>query len=448
MTTTEGDAARPRCLVVDDEPSILKTLTLSLQAFGLDTTPCHSPLEALDHARRSDVHFDLAFIDLKMYPIDGIDLMRRLLLLQPGITPVIVTAHGTIDSAVAAIRRGAFDYLQKPFELESLERVTTRALEFHSQGLLLGQREELRKAEDIGRAIVTTDPVMIEQIAYAKRIAPTPLPVLIEGESGTGKELFARLIHASSKRSEGPLVRVNCAALPADLLESELFGHVKGAFTGAHQDRIGRFEAADGGTIFLDEVGEIPPSVQAKLLRVLQEGEFEAVGESRTRRVDVRVLSATNRDLEKETKDGNFREDLFYRLNGVRMRIPPLRERGRDAVAIATAILSDLGSEMEPKLFSPEVLELLGQQEWRGNVRELQNVVKRAAYLAPGSYIVIQDLPEEYRVDIDKPSLRLDDVEREHIRRVIAETESLESAAEQLGIDPATLWRKRKKYGL
>lgn len=436
-------------LIVDDEPGILTTLKLSLESLGMVVTAAASPLEALDLGRDSGLRIDLAFIDLKMYPIDGIDLMRRLQLLQPQMTPIIITAHGTIDTAVAAIKRGAFDYLQKPFDLEDLRQVVERATTFHRQRSFL-RRDETTAAAGPESPIITGDPVMIEKIALARRAATTPLSVLIEGESGTGKELFARLIHEASDRSSGPMVRVNCAALPAGLLESELFGHVRGAFTGAHQDRVGRFELADGGTILLDEIGEIPGEVQAKLLRVLQEGEFEPLGESRSRSVDVRIIAATNRDLEQEVQAGRFREDLYYRLKGVSLRVPPLRDRTDDIPLIAAHFVARIAEGLgEPKELSSDVVRALERHPWKGNVRELENVISRAVYLSTGQTVQLEDLPEELRVD--EPGARpvsLEEVEREHIRKTIAATDSLEEAARRLGIDPATLWRKRKKFGL
>lgn len=439
-------------LLVDDEPNVLKTLTICLESMEFDVDACDSPLAALDRARRPDTAYDLAFIDLKMYPIDGIDLMRRIQLLQPGVTPVIITAHGTVDTAVDAIKKGAYDYLQKPFDLDQLRTFIGKVRDYHEQKRR--SLEAVRQSEEgEGVRIITSNPKMIELIALAKRVADTPLTVLIEGESGTGKELFAQLIHEKSGRSEKEFVKVNCAALPENLLESELFGHVKGAFTGAHQDRIGRFELADGGTIFLDEVGEMPLPLQAKLLRVLQNNEFERLGESSTRTVDVRVIAATNRNLTEEIAEGNFREDLFYRLNAVRLKIPPLRERKEDVQLLAGYFINRyaMPERGTGSRLSSEALASLTGYDWRGNVRELENVVSRAVFLARGEEIETDDLPEDLRPAPEGGGgnpMSLEEVEREHIQRVIAESESYEEAARKLNIDPATLWRKRKKYSL
>ena len=437
-------------LLVDDEPNILKTLTICLESMEFDVDACERPLDALDLARQGENQYDLAFIDLKMYPLDGIDLMRRIQLLQPHITPVIITAHGTVDTAVDAIKKGAYDYLQKPFDLEQLREFITKVRNYHEQKSQ--SLRNIRSAEqDMNVRIITRNPRLIELIALAKRVADTPLTVLIEGESGTGKELFAQLIHENSSRAEHTFVKVNCAALPENLLESELFGHIKGAFTGAHQDRTGRFELAHQGTIFLDEVGEMPLPLQAKLLRVLQSHEFERLGESTTRKVDVRVLAATNRDLPEEITAGKFREDLFYRLNAVRLKITPLRERREDIPLLAAHFIARyaLPEKAGTMRLSSDALSAISSYPWRGNVRELENVVSRAVFLARGEEIELDDLPEDFRglTPIELP-MSLEDVEKEHIQRVIAESESYEEAARKLDIDPATLWRKRKKYGI
>jgi len=439
-----------RLLLVDDEPNVLRTLSISLESMGFDVTSCPGPNEALA-AIVEGPHYDIAFLDLKMYPIDGIELMERVRRRLPDITVVIITAHGSVASAVEAIKQGAFDYIQKPFELEQLRLVCARAIKHHAAKVA---RSEARAhhAESIRHGIVTRDPAMLDLVALAERVADTPLAVLIEGESGTGKELFAELMHHAGRRHKGPFVKVNCAALPEQLLESELFGHARGAFTGALKERLGRFEMADGGTIFLDEIGELPLALQSKLLRVLQNREFERVGESTTRRIDVRVTAATNRDLVGEIRAGRFREDLFYRLNAVRLAVPPLRERTGDIPLLVDYFIEKYHApERGPLGPSVEVLEALAANPWRGNVRELENVVSRAVYLAAGEEITLGDLPDEYRLE-EAPKgplqMSLEDVERQHIARILAESESYEEAARTLNIDVATLWRKRKRYNL
>jgi len=437
-------------LLVDDEPNVLKTLTIVLKSIGLTVSACRSPVEALDLLRHSS-DFDLAFLDLKMYPIDGIELMERMRDINPRTTVSIITAHGTVETAVEAIKRGAYDYLLKPIELDDLRRFVERAVEYHKlKEENASLRNELARNKGAQEAIVTRNPTMLGLIGLAERVADTPLPVLIEGESGTGKELFAALIHQAGARSTGPFVRVNCAALPENLLESELFGHARGSFTGAHKDRVGRFEMADGGTILLDEVGELPLQLQAKLLRVLQSREFERLGESTTRTVDVRIIAATNRDLEKETREGRFREDLYYRLNGVKLRVPPLRERPEDIPLLVHHFMAKYAQgQRGASAISTDALAALGAHDWKGNVRELENVIARAAFLATGDQIDVADLPEDLRARPPKDvGMSLEAMEKDHIARVIASSSSFEEAARKLQIDAATLWRKRKKYDL
>jgi NtrC-family two-component system response regulator AlgB len=419
---------------------------------SLDVRACKGPLEALD-LMRVEGDFDLAFLDLKMYPIDGIELMLQIQQINPDVTVVIITAHGTVDTAVEAIKKGAFDYLQKPFDLDELRAFIEKVLRHHELKQENGRlRDELARVQHPSVQIITRNPAMMGLISLAERIADTPLSVLIEGESGTGKELFAQLIHAKSSRAAKPFVRVNCAALPENLLESELFGHAKGAFTGAHKDRVGRFELADKGTIFLDEIGELPLQLQAKLLRVLQNREFERLGESRTRSVDVRVVAATNRDLPSEIANGRFREDLFYRLNAVRIKVPPLRERKEDIALLAQHFIQKHAPKgMDALQLSVEALGAIVEHPWKGNVRELENVISRSVFLSRGPEITLNELPEEFRGRKFSPpvsSMTLEEIEKEHIARVIAESKSFEEAAKKLDIDSATLWRKRKKYNL
>jgi NtrC-family two-component system response regulator AlgB len=306
-------------------------------------------------------------------------------------------------------------------------------------------REELHRYAGNGE-IITHNEGMHAVIMLATQVAPSTMSVLIEGESGTGKELLAHLIHRQSNRREGPFVTVNCAALPTALLESELFGHVRGAFTGAVKDRQGRFEAADGGTLFLDEIGEVEPPTQVKLLRFLQSKEFERVGESNVRKVDVRIVAATNRPLEEAVKSGALREDLYYRLNAVRLKLPPLRERGGDIPLLVQHFLGKFGNAGD---VSSEAMDALSHYPWRGNVRELENVIERAALLARDEKIQLHHLPEEFQHVLPSgKQLSLEEVERQHIIKVLRASKDFDEAATLLGIDPATLWRKRKKYNL
>lgn len=444
------DVCRMNVLLVDDEPNVLKTLSIVLQSMGFTVASCRSPIEALEVVRTRG-EFDLAFLDLKMYPMDGIELMERLHEVNPATTISIITAHGTVDTAVEAIKRGAYDYLLKPIELDELRRFVEKAIAFHRlQAENRALRRELMRTLELGADIITRNPDMLTLIALAERVADTPLPVLLEGESGTGKELFASLIHRASSRTAGPFVRVNCAALPESLLESELFGHVRGSFTGAHKDRIGRFELAQGGTVLLDEVGELPLQLQAKLLRVLQNREFERLGESQTRIADVRIVAATNKDLQQEIQAGRFREDLYYRLNGVKLRIPPLRDRPDDIPLLAQFfIIKHQPPGRDELTLSTDALSILAAHPWKGNVRELENVIARAVFLASGDQIGIRDLPDEFQTRQPRQSTQsLEEVEKEHIARIMAESKSLEEAARTLNIDQTTLWRKRKKYNL
>ena len=322
-------------------------------------------------------------------------------------------------------------------------------LEFHFLKKEVAQLREKVRDVALPGDIITRHAKMLEMVDLAERVAETNLSVLIEGESGTGKELFAQLIHMKSDRSEKSFVKVNCAALPENLLESELFGHVKGAFTGAIKDRKGRFEVADGATVFLDEIAEMTPALQAKLLRILQQGEYERLGESISHKVDVRVIAATNRNLEEAIKEGIFREDLFYRLNAVRIKLTPLRDRPEDILILIQYFFEKFSPGQLVEI-SPEALRVMQHYRWSGNVRELENVIQRAVLLAKKGRIEIKDLPEEVRTAEDQPDhpLSLEGVEKLHIKKILQFAPDFSEAAQMLGIDPATLWRKRKKYGL
>lgn len=432
-------------LLVDDEQNILRTVSIALDAAGFEVIAFADPLKALDAMRQNS--YDLAFFDLKMQPMDGMQLLRESRQLNPDTTVTIMTAHGSIDSAVEAIKLGAFDYLQKPFEFAELQVFVEKVFEHHRLKMEIRElKAELARYGDAGTIVSRSDSVK-KVIDLAMQVAPSSITVVIEGESGTGKELLSHLIHRNSLRKDKPFITVNCTALAETLLESELFGHVKGAFTGAVKDRQGRFEAADGGTVFLDEIGELAPTLQAKLLRFLQSKEFERVGETAPRKVDVRVIAATNRNLEEEVKAGRFREDLYYRLNAVKLKLPPLRERPEDVPLLAQHFLTKFGSAAET---DPEVLKALSAYPWKGNVRELENVMERAVILSRGETVRLHHLPEEFASFVTSTNrlLSLAELEHQQIIRVLRIAKDLDEAASILGIDPATLWRKRKKLGL
>lgn len=440
------ESNHPKVLVVDDEPNVLKTMGICFNAVGYETHLFSKPQEALQAIHQEQ--FDLAFVDLKMTPIDGLEVLADIKHFSPDTTVIIVTAHGSVDSAIEAVKKGAYHYLQKPFDLKELQIFAERAWEYHQLNQEVKDlQKQLALAQPSGE-IVTRNRQMLGQLDLASRVAESTLSVLIEGESGTGKEVFAQLIHEKSSRAQKPFVKVNCAALPEQLLESELFGHVRGAFTGAVKDRQGRFEVADEGTLFLDEVAEFPPSIQAKLLRVLQSKEFERVGESQTRKVDVRVIAATNRNLEEALKEGTFREDLYYRLNAVRLKLPPLRDRPEDIPLLIQQFLQKFSKGALVEL-APEAMKALRAYRWNGNVRELENVIERSVLLSQNGTIRLQHLPEEIRMILDQPSnsMSLEEIEKIHIKRVLQYAKDYDEAARLLGIDPATLWRKRKKYG-
>ncbi len=441
------DERVPKVLVVDDEPNILKTMGICFASIGYETRLFSKPQEVLEILRQEK--FDLAFVDLKMAPIDGIELMEEIQKHSPDTSVVIITAHGSIDSAIDAMKKGAYHYLQKPFDFKELQLFAQKAWEHHKLELeVRSLRDQLAVTQGTGE-IITRSREMLAQLDLAARVAESTISVLVEGESGTGKELFAHFIHQKSPRAEGPFVKVNCAALPEQLLESELFGHVRGAFTGAVKDRQGRFELADGGTIFLDEVADLSPGIQAKLLRVLQSKEFEKLGESVPRKVDVRIIAATNRDLEEALKEGTFREDLFYRLNAVRIKLLPLRDRPEDLGLLIQHFLKKFGKEA-PLQLNADAMKALRAYRWSGNVRELENVMERSVLLAQNGVIDQTHLPEEIRSALERPAraLSLEEIEKLHIKRVLQNAKDYDEAAQILGIDPATLWRKRKKYGL
>jgi len=445
-------------IIEDDEPQ-LKSLAGFLENQSFDVIATASSVEGIRIA--SEQVIDLVLTDFKMPEKNGMDVLREIKKINPEIAVIIMTAFGDIGTAVQVMKEGAFDYLTKPIlELDELEMTIRKALE---RKRLISENKELReRLQDKYRfnEIIYGSPEMEEVLNIAGRSANSRASIIIYGESGTGKELVAKAIHYSSPRKGNPLVSVNCAALNENLLESELFGHEKGAFTGADKQRKGRFEQADGGTIFLDEVGEIPLAVQVKLLRVLQEREFERVGGNQTIRVDVRVITATNKDLEKMVGDGSFRQDFFYRLNVISIRIPPLRERRSDIQPLVSYFISKFASENDKDIegISREAMDILLKYDYPGNVRELENAIHRAVVMARGNLITTDDLPiyiktakSESDLPVEKNSLdqMVENLERRLILEAIEQASGNQSkAAELLGIGERNLRYKLKKYGM
>jgi len=438
-------------LVVDDEKNIRSHLATYLSGLGHRVSVASDGIEALRFADTEP--FDLVLSDVRMAGMNGLSLLRELRRRRPDAVVVLMTAYATIPGAVEAMREGAFHYLVKPFALDEVGLLVERALEV--VGLRRDNRD-LRRALDDPPLLDSRADAMCRALDTARRAADSDVTVLLLGESGTGKNVLARAIHAWSARRAEPFVTVSCTTLAEHLLESELFGHVKGAFTGAWKDKPGRLEAADGGTVFLDEIGELAPELQAKLLRFLEERCFERVGDTRTREVDARILAATNRDLEAEVQSGRFRSDLFYRLAVVPVRVPPLRERHEDLAALVDHLLAALAARHRrprPQL-EPAAFEAIAAYAWPGNVRELANALERALVLSRGDAIGAESLPDavlapprESPAPASDP-VSLEEVERRHIQQVIASSPTLEDAAARLGIDPTTLWRKRRRWGL
>ncbi len=386
---------RKQVLIVDDEPNLRKILSAQLSRDGYDVLTADDGEQGL--AQLKEHHIDLVITDLKMPKLDGMTLLRRALVEEPDLPIILITAHGTIDTAVEALKAGAFDFVTKPFDKDEVRQIVSKALKTRE---LRGADATPASAGQGARfGIIGHSAGITELYAILERVADTPTTALITGESGTGKELVARALHEHSSRKDKPFIKVNCAAIPKELIESELFGYERGAFTGAVTSKPGRFELANGGTLFLDEIGEIPIEMQVKLLRALQESEFERVGGIKTIRVDVRLVAATNRDLKKLIASGNFREDLFYRLNVVPVRLPALRERTGDIPLLVEHFLAKFNERLRKKVegVEQEALDVLVAYPWPGNIRELENVIERAVLFCDTQKLGAGDLAPEIR---------------------------------------------------
>jgi two-component system, NtrC family, response regulator AtoC len=457
----KGDRLMGRILVADDHDALRRGLVRGLTEAGHEVEEASNGNAAIE--RLHDSYFDVVLSDLKMGGSDGMDVLRTTRALHPTTAVILMTAFGSVNTAVEAMKIGAFDYVQKPFEIEEMEVKIEKALEVrrlkHELEYLRGTQQDIY---DFDR-IVGSSAALQKVLDVVKKVAKSNTTVLIRGETGTGKELIAGATHHNSLRAARNFVKVNCAALQENLLESELFGHEKGAFTGADKQRIGRFEQADGGTLFLDEIGDMSPSTQAKILRVLQEHEFERLGGTRTLRVDVRLIAATNRDLQGMVESGAFREDLYYRLNVVSIEMPPLRERKDDIVPLANSFINKFSAELKKRMegLEPEAQKLLMRYNWPGNIRELENTIERAMLLAEGRAIGMDDLrlgdsataggsrDHAAIVKIPPTGIPLEDIERHALVEALKMSNWVQKdAAELLSISPRVMNYKIKTLGI
>ncbi len=446
-----------RILIIDDEENIRRATVVVLEAIGHETVCVESAAAALKQVE--DDTFDVAFLDLKLGGDNGLDLLPGLLRLSPQLEVVVFTAYASIETAVEAMRRGAVDYIPKPFTPEQIRQALNRLIQARKLRGRVAELESRLSTEELTIDLATTEPAMQRALDLAFKAAATPATILLLGESGTGKSVVARALHEHSPQKENAFVTVSCPSLSRELLESELFGHAKGAFTGAVSDKLGKVALANGGTLFLDEIGELPLEIQPKLLRLLQEKEYERVGEAKTRHAHVRVISATNRNLEKAVQEGRFREDLYYRLHVIAVQIPPLRERPGDLLKIAERYLQFFSRQCGKRLdgFSPEAQALLEQYTWPGNLRELRNVIERTVILTDAGEIRRVDLPDKLSEGSPltaSPGVQigarvsLKEIETEHIARVMKQASTMSEAARILGITRDTLHRKKKEMSV
>ena len=442
-----------RILIVDDQRTVRLSLAQAMKAEGHETDTADSGRVA--QLKLQEDAYDLVLLDLHLDgDADGLDHLVRLQKLSPGLAVVVCTAQASIETAVEAMRRGALDYLEKPFTPEALRQVLARVDKFNRLKQRVANLSDAVARSGPPLEFASEEPAMRAVLDVVERAAGTRATVLILGENGTGKSQLARHVHEGSPLRDGPFVTVNCPSLSRELLESELFGHAKGAFTGAIKDNPGKVEAARGGTLFLDEIGELPAELQARLLRLLQEKTYERVGEARTRPAEVRVVAATNRDLAAAVKAGAFREDLYYRLNVISVTMPPLRERPADLERLARKFLAYFAEETgrAARDFSAGAWTALRGHSWPGNVRELRNAIERAVIMSRHEEVERSDLPDTLVTPAPGGEavlgglVSLEEIEHEHVRRVLARTATLEEAARVLGIDGATLYRKRRRW--
>ncbi|WP_445663993.1 sigma-54-dependent transcriptional regulator [Fodinibius sp. AD559] len=445
-------------LIADDEDSIRESLTIVLEDEGYNCTAVKDGSEAIDAIDKAS--YDIIVTDLKMPNASGIDVLEYALKHSSDTLTIIITAHGTIETAIQALRKGAADYILKPLEFDEVLIRIQNLLEHKN----LAQenkylREQIDKEYNFNH-IIGESSAMKKVYKMVERVSQAKSNVLVTGQSGTGKELVARAIHSNSDRSKKPFLAINCGAIPENLVESELFGHKKGSFTGANSDKDGVFVAAHGGTVFLDEVAEIPLNLQVNLLRVIQEREVKPVGSNQMVSFDTRIIAATNKDIEKEVEEGNFRDDLYYRLNVVEISLPPLEQRREDIPLLAHHFLQKYNKELKRNLkgINSDAMGAMMAYEWKGQVRELENVIERAVLLSDGDFLTIEDLPasfkkssdsDDFQMDSDKLDEAIQVFEKHHIQSVLKRTEGNKSeAARLLGIDPSTLYRKMERLGV